>query len=182
MNIPVIEVIEQDISVDPSGFRHLKNTGYLRNLSTAAGQVLNFGSLDNTNSGIISDPKLIYIRASTMGSASGIFNIRFYTESTSDWAEGNYRFLYRPSIHFVSNPSLSLADQNVPFMPPSFANISGTINIGHVNGSPWISGILDADASNYIYLAVYVDSDVPIGTYGGAGDGGFRYKFLYNFS
>lgn len=183
MNIPQVEVIENSISLNPSGVRHTKvpASGFLRLLSTGTGGTLNFGDLDNTTSGIISETKLIYFRASNMGDASGIFNIRFYLSSTSDWNEGNYRFLYRPSFHFIPNASLSLSDSNVQ-LTPLMNNVSGTISTNNPFGAPWISGILDRDASNYIYLAVYVDSDVPIGTYGGQGDGGFRYRFLYDFS
>lgn len=184
MNIPRVEAIEQRISLDPSGVRHSKipASGFIKLLSTGTGGHLNFGDLDNTNSGVMSDAKLIYLRATDMGDASGIFNIRFYVFSASDWTAGNYRFLYRPSFHFIANPVISLSDSNVPMVPPSVSNVSGTTSIYHPLGAPWISGILDTDVSNYLYLGVYADADVPVGTYGGQGDGGFRYRFLYDFS
>jgi len=183
--VPTVTWVQQDPSVDPSGSRVDKSgaAGYLKTVSTAAGQALDFGTVNISTSGTISDTLLCYAYATGMGDASGIFNMRVYLNSISDWGAGTYRFLERKELHFQGEISLSLADDDTPTTVPQMANFSGTIvEPEFPAGKPWISGILDNDASQYLYLAVFADTDVPVGIKGGAGAGSFRYRLIYDFS
>lgn len=185
VDIPTIEWIEQDPSVDPSGSRDLKSTGagFLKTLSTSPTEELDFGSVNITGSGSISNTKLVYFRASDLGDASGIFNMRFFLNSSSSWGAGTYRFLERKTLHFIPDLELTSADEDIAITIPSSPNVSGTIKEPEYPlGSPWVSGTLDNDVSQYIYLAVEVGNNVPVGTYGGAGLGTFRYRLLFDFS
>jgi len=66
---------------------------------------------------------------------------------------------------------------------PTSPNLSGTITEPEYPlGKPWMSGLLDNDTSQYVYLAVEAGVDVSVGTKGGAGAGSFRYRLLYDFS
>lgn len=183
VSFPDVQWIEQDPAVDPSGTRDALTTGFIKELGTGAGEELNFGQLNTTGSGAITDTHLIYARASNMADASGIFNMKFFLVNTSDWGAGTYRFLERKELHFVPSLTLNSSANNTPTIVPNTVNLSGTITEPEYPlGKPWISGILDNDVSQYIHLALEVGVDVPVGTYGGAGAGSFRYRLLYDFS
>jgi len=188
---PTIQWILQSSSIDPSGHRHELDSsyGYVKQLGTAAGQALDFGSINTTLSGAISDTKVVYARVSDMGTASGIFNLRFFLNSTSAFSLGQFRFLEKKDLHFIPNLNLvDTANDTFRVVPP-YQNLSGTIpSVGRVDygqwqaGTPWISGTRDDDATMYIYLAFLAFESVPNGTYGGSGAGSFRYRLLYDFS
>ncbi len=183
VNFPTVQWIEQDPAVDPSGSRHLLDTGFLQQLGTGAGEYLNFGQVNTTGSGAISPTRLIYARSSDMGDASGIFNMRFFLTNVSAFGAGAYRFLEEKSLHFQVSLSLDSSANNTPTIVPNRANFSGTITEPEYPlGKPWISGIIDNDASMYVSLAIEAGVDVPVGTYGGAGAGSYRYRLLYDFS
>ena len=188
---PTIQWILQSSSTNPSGHRHELNTayGYVKQLGTGAGQALDFGSINTTLSGAISDTKVVYARVANMGTASGIFNLRFFLNSTSAFSLGQYRFLEKKDLHFIPNLKLVDTAKDTPRVIPAYQNLSGTIpSVGRADygqwqaGVPWISGTRDDDATMYIYLAFLAFQDVPNGTYGGAGAGSFRYRLLYDFS
>lgn len=185
VSVPNIQFVLQNPLINPSGFRDALNPskGFLKLLGTGPTEELNFGSINTTGSGAISDTKLIYARASNMGDASGIFNMRFFLSNTSAWGAGTYRFLEQKHLHFQPSLVLNSAAQNTPTVVPLTTNISGTIQQPQWTfGSPWISGIIDNDASMYVYLAIEVGANVPVGTFGGAGAGSFRYSMIYDFS
>lgn len=185
VNVPDVQWIQQNPSTDPSGSRDLLSggAGYLKTLGTAAAQELNFGSLNTTGSGAISDTKLVYARINDLGDASGVFNMRFFLINTSAWNVGTYRFLEQKHIHFQPSLILNSAAENTPTVVPSTTNLSGTIIEPQFPlGQPWMSGTVDNDVSQYVYLAIEVSNNVPVGTYGGAGAGSFRYRLFYDFS
>lgn len=184
VTFPVLQWIEQDPGVDPSGSRHLLNTGFIKQLNTGAGGQLNFGDLPLTAGQQITETKLCYARAANMGTASGIFNMKFYLSSVSDWGGGTYRFLEHKTQDFVPSLSLTASDDDTPTTIPAQANLLGTVHedSGFPRGQPWISGVLDQDVSEYVYLAILANNDVNPGIYGGAGAGSFRYALIYDFS
>lgn len=184
VSVPQIEWIRQDPTIDPSGVRDAKTTGYLKNLDTGAGGVLDFGTVDITSTTQVTDTALAYARVSALNDASGVFNMKFFLTSVSDWTTGTYRFLERKEFHFQQGGiTLTASDDDTPTTVPTNANFSGTITEPEFsNGKPWMSGILDNDASQYVYLAVEVGTNVPVGIKGGAGAGSFRYRLLYDFS
>jgi len=185
VQFPDIQWVQQDPAIDPSGLRDalIGGAGFLKLLSTAAGAVLDFGQLNTTGSGGITDTSLAYARINDMGDASGVFNMRMFLTNITAWGAGTYRFLEQKHLHFVSNLTLDSSAINTPTVIPSSPNLSGTIiEPEWPLGKPWMSGLLDSDVSQYVHLAVEVGVDVPVGTYGGAGAGSFRYRLLYDFS
>lgn len=185
VSFPTIEWIQQSLSIDPSGSRHLKSTGagYIKTLGTGAGEHLDFGNLNITGSGAIANTNLVYARVNSLGDASGIFNMRFFLTDTSTFGVGTYRFLEQKELHFIPNLVLNSSANNTPTVVPSQANLSGTITTPEFPlGKPWMSGTLDIDVTQYIYLSFEAGVDVPVGTYGGPGAGTYRYRMLYDFS
>jgi len=182
VSFPTVQWVQQNPAINPSGSRHLLSLGFIRQLGTGAGQELNFGQLNTTGSGGITNTFLCYARVSNFGDASGVFHMRFFLVNTSAWGPGAYRFLESKQLHFVPNLSLNSAANNTPTVVPANSNISGTLAPGWTFGQPWLSGIADQDVTQYVHLAIEAGVSVPVGTYGGAGAGTFRYRLLYDFS
>ena len=185
VDFPDVEWIQQDPGTDPSGSRHLKfgGAGYLMVVDTSAGGVLDYGQLNTTGSGAITETKLVYARVNDLADASGVFNMRVFLTNVTAWGGGTFRFLERKELHFVPDLVLDSAADNTPTAVPTSPNFSGTITEPEFPlGKYLMSGVIDNDASQYLHLAIEVGVDVPIGTYGGAGAGTFRYRLLYDFS
>lgn len=181
---PTIEFVQQSTSINPSGSRHLSNpaAGFLKLLNTGAGGALSFGTANTTGSGIVSTTSLLYARVTDFGDASGIYNMRFFLSNSSAFNTGRYRFLQNKNIHFVPNLTLTPAYNDTPLTLPSQPNLSGTVMPGWTYGSPWLSGIGDGQVSQYVWLAIEVDNNVPVGTFGGAGAGTLRYRLVFDYS
>ena len=182
INFPVFQIVHQDTSIDPSGSRDLLSpvAGFLGLLGTGAGQELDFGNLNNTTNTIVSDTNCIYGRASTLGDASGIFNLKMFLISITDWTTGTFRFLEEKSLHFQPNKVLTAAaTPDTPITQPASQNLFVTTSELSPGGTNVISGILDYHTTVYVYTAVLVGTDVPIGQYSGSG---FRYRLIYDFS
>lgn len=176
MVFPTVQFLQFDKDVDPSGYRDIPASS-IQQLNTSITGFLDFGNANTTTSGVISETKMLIFRVSDMGDASGVYNLRFFLHNASAFNTGNYRFLYNRTTHFQgAGYQLSLTDLDIPTSEPLVQNVLST------SGTPTLSGIFDGHVSQYIYLAVYVDTDVPYGTYGGGGAGSFRYRMLYDFS
>ena len=173
---PTVQFIQFDPNVDPSGFRDIPASG-IQVLDTSITGCLDFGNANTTTSGVISQTNMFIFRVADLGDASGVYNLKFFLQNTTAFNTGNYRFLQRISTDYLGPGfGLSLADVDTPVAEPVGQNVIAT------NGQPTLSGITDDDVSQYIYLAVFVDTDVPFGTYGGCAAGTFRYRMVYDFS
>lgn len=176
MVFPTVQFIQFNKDVDPSGVRDIPASG-IKTLDTSITGCLDFGNANTTTSGVISDTKMVLFRVSDLADASGVYNLKFFLENASSFGVGNYRFLHRIATHFQgAGFQLTLSDSDVPVVEPTAQNVLST------SGTPTLSGIFDGHVSQYIYLAVYVDTNVPYGTYGGCAAGSFRYRMVYDFS
>lgn len=175
-NFPVTQFLQFDVNIDPSGSRNLLASA-IKELDTSIAGCLDFGNANTTISGAIGDTTLTLFRVSDLGDASGVYNMRFFLQNASAFGVGNYRFLHKIDTHF-QGPGfvLGLADLDIPVTQPTAENVLST------SGQPPLSGLADGHVSQYIYLAVFVDTDVPFGTYGSCGAGSFRYRMVYDFS
>jgi hypothetical protein len=175
-NFPVTQFLQFDKDTDPSGVRHLESSA-IKSLDTSITGCLDFGNANTTTSGAITNTTMQIFRVSDLGDASGVYNMRFFLQSATAFGAGNYRFLHKINTHYQGvGFTLGLADLDIPLSKPTSANVLSTTN------EPPLSGITDAHVSQYIYLAVFVDTDVPFGTYGGCANGSFRYRMIYDFS
>lgn len=182
--VPIIQIIEQSTSIDPSGHRHQSNPtfGFVQNIGTSPGQQLDFGSVDTSISGQVSNTKCIYARVSNYMGASGIYNLKFFLKNVTAFTAGNYRFLERKSLEFIPNINLSQANSDTPINIPASPNLVGTRSTPFPAGQSSLSGTLDTDVTEYIYLAAFVDTDVPLGLKGGPGAATYRYGLSFDFS
>lgn len=177
MPFPVLQVKQFDIDTDPEPDRDkTTGNGFVKFLNTSPGGELNFGNMNITTSGNISDTKVFLARCSDYGDASGLFNFRFFMSSTSHWNTGTYRFLYQTSSSFLTGHSLGESALDIPITIPSTANLFPN------TGEGVLSGIADRDVTDYVYMAVLAREDVDTGGKGGAGTGGMRLRIVYDLS
>jgi len=185
VNAPTVEWREWTTTIDPSGIRisddaaTLSASGYIGERSTIAGETLVFDPVNIAVSGQVSDTKLLTAHISAWGDASGISNMKFYLTSISHFNTGDYRFLYRLATHFVSGLVLNETDSGFPTSQPTDQNLFSTLGSGVLADTGFYD---ESQVSQYIYLSLYINNDVPVGTYGGAGTAGLRYRMLYDFS
>lgn len=183
--IPSWQWVQQSTATNPSGHRHELNSsfGFIKTLGTTASNQLDLGAINTTISGGISTTKCIYGRVSSYGDASGVFNMRFFLRNIASWGEGNYRFLEKKSLDFIPNFQLTLGDSDTPTSLPAAQNFKSTRKFPELQfGDNVLSGVLDRDVTQYVYVATFADVDVPVGSYGGGGSNGFRYTCAFDFS
>ncbi len=177
VTLPTFQIREYSIGTDPSGNRNGSGGGFLGLRSTTVGETLRFNPIDITTSGNISEAHIILGRVSAFGDASGVYNLRFFLVSTAAWSGGGtYRFLEFTNRHFQSNKQLFESDVD------SLTSVPPTQNWFNTYGGAALSGTKEDDVTQYRWLAVLAGSDVPVGTKGHAGNGGFVYRTLYQFS
>ncbi len=176
---PVIRFSQFNISgVSPSGSRHLKNhSAYIKELGVGAGQYLNFGSINITQGKQSSSTKAVVAMVDNMKDATeAVFNLRLWISNDSDFAAGTYYFNGFPSGIWISNCNLTDASGKfIPTMLPSGQNLwrqDGGLEIT-ASGQ-------DIQTTQYIYLSVTADSDIPVGTYGGNA-GGFVFRITFDY-
>ncbi len=177
MALPIIDILQIDNAINPSGTRNLgaSCSGFVKFLNTSSSGCLDFGFLNITTSGVYSGTKLIFFRPLTLGDAAQVYNFRFHLSSINAWSIGTYNFIWKKQIHFTSGLAITLADLNVPTSIPTSGNVLSTAS------GTYIQTLAESGCSQYIYLAVYADTNVPVGQYGGPGDGGFRFRLTYDF-
>lgn len=176
---PSIKFSEFAVSgVNPSGSRHLTTHGaYVKQLGTAAGQYLDFGSL-NLNNGKQSTPtKAVIAFVTDMKDATeSLFNLKFWISNSADFTSGTYYFNGWASGLWLRN--CALVDSSGYYTPTI---IPSGQNWRRQDGYTEISGAnLDSEVTQYMYLSVTADIDVPNKTYGGVG-GGFTYRLTFDY-
>lgn len=167
---------------DPSGHRHIDASG-IKVVDTSPSGALDFGTLNNGSGIIVTTPtKCVIWVIDSMGSAQEqIFDMKFWLSSISDFVgrgvDYNTYFNQHMSTTWQSGLKISYSDGEFTSTTiPSGQNLlssSGTATIvgaGH-----------DANTSQYIYLSVSADPDMPVGIYGGDGVGSFRYRVTYKY-
>lgn len=177
MNLPRLRIKQYDGTINPSGSRNLDviASGFVKHLDITTSGVLDFGYLNITSSGTISPTKCLIFRPEAMGDATQIYNFRMYVYGLSAWGTGTYNFLWKKTIHFTSDVGVTLADENLPTSLPAAQNVLSTAS------GTFIQDTTESGVSQYIYLALYVGTDVPVGEKGGAGEGSFRYRLTFDF-
>lgn len=175
MTNPVMQIKQYDNLTDPSGYRNLETTGYVKTLDTSTSGHLDFGSLDITSSGVWAGTKMILFRPSSLGTVNEVFNFRFYLSSISAWGTGTYNFKWKKVIPFGASVALGAGDENIPTTLPTSGNVVSTAS------GAYIQSVAESGVSEYIYTDLFVGSDVQVGQYGGPGQGGFRYRLTYDF-
>ena len=188
VNAPTIQWREWDIAIDPSGHRveslSLDQWGYQGAKTTADGGTLVYSSLNTSISGQISDTKVVTAHVTNWGDGSGITNMKAYLNSITDFGTGTVRFLYAIHRNFYTQSGVPLneTDSDFPTAIPASQNLLSTLGSGFLQNTAGVATPDENQVTEYLYLAVFADTDVPNKTYGGPGGGGFRNRLLFDFS
>lgn len=185
---PSIEWREFDPTIDPSGHRveslSLGQWGFQGVKNTSDGGTMVFSALNTSISGQISDTKVVTAYVSNWNDASGITNMKAYLSSISAFDNGTYRFLYTIQRHFYTQSGVPLneTDGDFPTVLPASQNILSTLGSGFLKNTAGVVTPDENQVTEYLYLAVFADTNVLPGVYGSPGGGGFRVRLLYDFS
>jgi hypothetical protein len=118
--------------VNPGGSRHLTNhASYIKRLNASVSGVLDFGKL-NLSGGINHSPtKTLIARASSMGTATEVFDMKFWSPARPT-PVGNIYFNFKTLNNYVSGIALTNASGAIPTSLPSSPNLlrqNGAVNI-----------------------------------------------------
>ena len=185
MTAPTTHFSQFDIlSVSPSGERHsTAASGYLKELTTTAGGALDFGSLDNSSGIVVSSPTkcVVWVVDNLQDATTEVFDMKFWLSSVSDWVGRNTDYNSYFNQH-VTNQWLGNVKLNYNSGTYTPTSLPAAQNLLQNEGNSTITASgTDAATTEYIYLSVSVDSDTPVGIYGSAGGGGFRYRVTYKY-
>jgi len=165
---PEVKVVEFDVSAALSGT--------LLGFADTVSRALDFGQLDNSVSGVVSDTKVVAMSGVTFNGNTVIEDMRFYAASASAFTQGNYQLLMDITNTWTQNKQLTTGADNVPVSLPTGQNYFRLGGGAQIVGSGQVDGL-----GQWAYLAVFAGTDVPDGTYGGLGAGTFRYRFRYDY-
>jgi hypothetical protein len=165
---PEFKVIEFDVSSAVSG----QWLGFVNTTS----RVLDFQQVDNSSSGVNSATKVVAMSGVEFNGNSTVENMRFYLASFSAFGAGAYEFLMDITNTWTQNKVVTQANDNVPTSLPGSQNYFRHGGGTQITGSGQVDGL-----GQWLYLAVFIGTDVPNGTYGGLGDNSFRYRFRFDY-
>lgn len=165
---PEVKIVEFDVTAAISG-----TWENFVNITTRA---LDFGAIDNSVSGVVSDTKAVAMSGVEFNGNTVIEDMRFYAVSAAAFTQGNYQLLMERTNTWTQNKQLQTGATNVPVALPSAQNYFRMGGGTQIVGSGQVDGL-----GQYIYLAIFAGTDVPDGTYGGLGVGTFRYRLRYDY-
>jgi len=171
MPVPVVKFYEFAVSgVSPSGSRHqTSHASFTKELNTAASGALDFGDV-NIDAETESDTKVVVFRVSDLNGNTRVQNMRFWipsipgristcefnTEIQNEWRQDNV---------------LGEASGNVSTTLPTTQNLFRGTAATYAENWPHLSGVDDANASQYIYLNVTCPTTAGTGKFGAGGEG-----------
>ena len=177
---PTVRVSEFDLSYpDPSGVRHLKlvASGWVKDLGKNTSSLLDFGSVNNSTAKVHGNTKAIIYNIDDMGDANeAVYNLKFWCSNTDDFTTGSYYLNGFCSGVWFKN--LTLTDASGLFIETSLP--SGQNLYRQDKGAEITASGADNQSSQWIYLSISVDYDIPPKTYGGA-NGGLVYRLTYDY-
>jgi hypothetical protein len=179
MAVPVIRFSQFAVSgLSPSGSRHLKNhASYVKQLATTPGAYLDYGDINKTYGKQTTPTKAIVAMVDHMNDANNqVYNLRFWAANITDFISGTYYLNSFPSG--IWNQNCNLTDASGKYTPTVLP--SGQNWWRQDGGVAITASGLDAQTTQYMYASLTVDTDVPVGVYGGDA-GGFQYRMTFDY-
>jgi len=183
MGAPITHFIQYSVKApSPSGFRNISASGY-KILDVSPSGELNYGDLNNGSGVVVTTPTkcAVWVIDSMEDATEQIFDMKFWLSSITDFVGRgtDYNVWFNQQMNTAWQSGLQIDKDDGVFTPtslPSAQNLLSSSGLTTIE-----SAGNDADCSQYIYLSVSVDPDTPVGVYGGAGVGGFRYRVTYKY-
>jgi len=184
MTVPTVAVYEFDITKsNPEFTRHIPGG------SPAYVKILGSGSLANymfwdtrADQGYYQSyqTKVVVFRVTTTGNT--VFNMRYWIPDDSALSQGESLLQYAVSGTWAAFPRFATSGQvNMVAVPTS---LPASQNLFRQNGGASITGILDTDVSQYLYLSLCLDKTFPNGRHGAGGSsyGVFSHRVTYDYT
>jgi len=185
MTVPSIAVYEFDITESsPEFVRHIPggSPSYVKTLGSGSLSDYLYFDTKATKPGYSSyETKVLVFRVTTTGNT--VFNMRFYSPDASALTPGSSYYQYGVSgvwgafERFANSGSINMNE--VPTSLPSSQNLF------RQNSSTSITGILDTDVSQYLYLNLCLDDTFPGGRFGSGGSssyGVWQHRVTYDYT
>ena len=162
---------------DPSGHRaDDSHASFTKVLGVGANEQLDFGKNNISNSGINSSTKAVVGCLATSGDLTlELFNMKFWLPSVTTFATGTMRYNQDNSSGWIQNVVINNSSGTTPTALPSSGNLL------RQDGSGVIQASGDGECTEWIYLSIFADTNVPVGVYGGAGLNTFRYRLTADY-
>ncbi len=186
MTIPIVNIYEFDITQSSPAFtRHIPSgsIAYVKELgSGSTSDYLDFNLKALKTGGYhVFQTSVIVFRMSSIGNT--VFNMRFWTPDQSALSAGSSYYQYGVSGvwgAFSQFTASGAIDMNaVPTSLPS------TQNLFRQNDGTSLTGILDTDVSQYLYLSLCLETTYPNGRYGtgeATSFGRFLHRVTYDYT
>jgi len=165
---PEVKIVQFDVAAATSGTW----SGFVDTTT----QALDFGQIDNSVSGLVSDTKVVAMSGVEFNGNTVIEDMRFYAVATTAFSQGTYQFLMELTNTWAQNKQLTTGADDVPISLPGSQNYFRHGGGAQITGSGQVDGL-----GQWAYLAIFAGTDVPDGTYGGLGAGTLRYRFRYDY-
>jgi hypothetical protein len=170
MPIPTVHIYEFDIAKSSPAFtRHIAggSAAYVKELGSGTlASYLYFDSRADRAAGYeIYKTKVVVFRTSTAGQT--VFNMRFYTPDESALSSGSSYYQYGISGVWTAFPTYANSGQVDMNVVPT--TLPAAQNLFRQEGSASLTGILDTDVSQYLYLSLCLDDTFINGRYGSGG-------------
>jgi hypothetical protein len=183
MVAPTITFRQFEVSgVNPSGFRQYRtgddavHSSFIKSLGTATNEELDFGINNITTSGVNSPTKVVLAHMDASGDlTTQLFNMKFWLPNVTAFT-GTFRFNELKSSGWIQS---GVVDNGSADSTPTTLPTSG--NLLRQDASSTITGSGDEEVTEWVYLSVLTDTNVPVGLKGGAGQNTFRYRLTADY-
>ncbi len=162
----------------PSGSRHLESAGnWVQKAEATATGYLDMGALNNTDSKVTTSTYAVVAYVDALNGASTVDNMKMWMPVQTSMSSGTYYF--NQVIQTAWTSGISITDASGSF---SSSTLPVAQNVNRTTGETTLTVAQDdSHSTQYCYLSVTVDTDVPNGTYGGS-DGSMKHRLTFDFS
>lgn len=182
---PTVHLYEFNITESsPALTRHIPNgsPAYVKTLGSGTlASYLEFDNFTEEDWYYGSKTKVFIFRTSSENYR--IYNMRYYVPDQSALTPGSSHLQFAVSGVWAAYPAQSASGQVGMIEAPSA--LPGSQNLFMQNGSVNMSGVLDANVSQYIYISLVLGAAFPNGRYG-AGDAGsfgrLEHRIVYDYT
>jgi hypothetical protein len=185
MTAPTVHLYEFNIKKSsPAPVRHVAggSEAYVKTLGSGVlANYLEFdGFIEQVGGWYSAITKVLIFRTSSENYR--ITNMRYYSPDQSALSAGSSHLQFAVSGSWAAYPHNATSGQVGMISVPSTIPVSQ--NLFQQNGSANLSGIIDANVSQYIYLSLILDDEYPSGRYGSGEStsfGRFESRVIFDF-
>jgi len=185
VDAPTVHLYEFNISeTSPAPTRHIASgsAAYVKTLGSGTQSAyLEFDTFTEEDWYYGAKTKVFIFRTSSLNYR--IYNMRYYVPDQSALSPGSSHLQFATSGVWAAYPAQAASGQAGMIEVPT--SLPGSQNLFVQNGDASMSGTLDPDVSQYVYVSLILGAAFPNGRYG-AGDAGsfgrFEHRVTYDYT